>query len=86
VSLSLFSIDHYEVTPARAFYSKRLDSYNEFRDPTCDLRVGQTLCCRAQQLGVANDVFNGVGMSGLVACHPALSQWYGWYGVVSLRH
>jgi hypothetical protein len=25
-----------------------------------------------QRLGVANDVFNGVGMPGLVACHTAL--------------
>jgi hypothetical protein len=23
-------------------------------------QAGQTLCCRAQRLGVANDVFNGV--------------------------
>jgi hypothetical protein len=27
-----------------------------------------------QQLGVANDIFNGVGMPGLVAYHPALGQ------------
>jgi hypothetical protein len=72
--------------PARAFYSSRSGSYNESRGPTGGIGAGQTLCCRTQWLGVANDVFNGVVMSGLVACHPALSQWYGWYGVVSLRH
>jgi hypothetical protein len=69
--------------PARAFYSSRSDSYNEFRGPTGGLGAGQALCCRGQRLGVANDVFNGVGMSGLVAYHPALGQWY---GVVPLRH
>jgi hypothetical protein len=75
--------DPYEVAPARAFYSSRSGSYNESRGPTGELRAGKTLCCRAQQLGVANDIFNGVGMSGLVICHPALGQWY---SVVPLRH
>jgi hypothetical protein len=45
--------------------------------------VDQTLCCRTQRLRVANDVFNGVDMSGLAACQPALDQWY---DVVPLRH
>jgi hypothetical protein len=27
-----------------------------------------------QRLQVANDVFNSMGMFGLVACHPALDQ------------
>jgi hypothetical protein len=39
--------------------------------------------CRAQWLEVANDVFNGVGTSGLVACHPAFGHRY---GVVPLHH
>jgi hypothetical protein len=38
---------------------------------------------RAQWLGVANDVFNDMGTSGFVACHPALDHQY---GVVLLRH
>jgi hypothetical protein len=36
-----------------------------------------------QRLGVANEVFNGVNIPDLVACHPALGQWY---GVVPLHH
>jgi hypothetical protein len=51
--------------------------------PTGGLGVGKTLCCRAQQIEVANDVFNGVDMSDLIACHPALGQWY---DVVPLHH
>jgi hypothetical protein len=72
-----------EVASVRAFYSSRSGNYNESRGPTGELGTGQTLCCRAQQLGVANDVFNGVGMPGLVVCHPALGQWY---DVVPLHH
>jgi hypothetical protein len=72
-----------EVAPVRAFYNSMSGNYNESQGPTGGIGAGQTLCCRAQWLGVANDVFNGVGISGLVTCHPALSQWY---GVVSLRH
>jgi hypothetical protein len=58
--------------PARAFYSSRLDNYNESQCPTSSLGAGQTLCCRAQQLGVANNVFNVVGMPDLVIYHPAV--------------
>jgi hypothetical protein len=65
-----------EVTPVRAFYNLRPGSYNDPRGPTGDIGVGLTLCCRAQRLGVAYDVFNGVGMPGLVTCYPALGQWY----------
>jgi hypothetical protein len=83
VSLSIFFSDPCEVAHAQAFYSPRSSSYNESRGPTDGLGAGQTLCCRAQQLGVANDDFNGVGMLGLVACHPALGQWH---DMVSLRH
>jgi hypothetical protein len=36
--------------------------------PTGGLGAGKNLCCRAQRIGVANDVFNGVGMMGLVTC------------------
>jgi hypothetical protein len=56
----LFPTDHCEVAPARALYSSRLGSYNESRGPTGGLGVGQTLCCRAQRLGVANDVLHDV--------------------------
>jgi hypothetical protein len=42
-----------------------------------------TLHCRPQRLGIANDVFNGVGISGLIACHPAFGHRY---GAVLLRH
>jgi hypothetical protein len=56
----LFPTDHCEVAPAQAFYSSRSDSYNESQGPTGDLGAGQTLCCRAQQLGVANDVLHDV--------------------------
>jgi hypothetical protein len=74
--LSLFFFpDPCEVVPARAFYSSRL---------TGGLGVGQTLCCRTERLGVANDVFNDVGMTSLVACHPALGQWYARGTVASL--
>jgi hypothetical protein len=75
----LFSTDGpliYEVVSARVFYNSRSDTYNESRDPTASLEAGQTLCYRAQRLGVVNSVFNDVGMTGLVACHPALGQWY----------
>jgi hypothetical protein len=83
--LSLFFFpDPCEVVPARAFYITRLGSYNESRGLTGGLGVGQTLCCRAERLGVANDVFNDVGMTGLVACHPALGQWYARGTIASL--
>jgi hypothetical protein len=65
VSLSLFFAS--EVAHVPAFYKSRSSSYNESRDPTGGLGVGQTLCYRAQRLGVANDVFNGVGMPSLVS-------------------
>jgi hypothetical protein len=80
---AFFLTDPYEVAPAWAFYSSMLGSYNDSQGPTGGLGVGQTLCCRAQRLGVANDVFNGVGMPGLIACHTALGQSY---GMVSLHH
>jgi hypothetical protein len=82
VSLSLFS-HPCEVVSARAFYNLRSASYDEPRGPTGGLGAGQTLCCRAQRLGVTNDVFNDVGMSALIACHPTLGQWY---DVMLLRH
>jgi hypothetical protein len=72
-----------EVAPARAFYSSRSDIYNESRGLTGGLGAGQTLCYRAQRIGVANDVFNDIGMSGLVTYHLALDQWY---GMMLLRH
>jgi hypothetical protein len=37
----------------------------------------------AQRLGVANDVFNGVGKPGLVVCHTAFDLQY---GVVPLHY
>jgi hypothetical protein len=84
VSLShFFPTDLCEVVFARVIYSSRSGSYNESRGPTGGLRTGQTLCCRTQRLGVANDVFNGVGMPDLVVCHTTLGQWY---GVVPLHH
>jgi hypothetical protein len=79
--LSLFfsdlSLDPCEVESARAFYNSRPGNYNESRGLIGGLGTGQTLCCSAQQIGVANDVFNDMGMPGLIACHPALDQWYG---------
>jgi hypothetical protein len=45
--------------------------------------VGAPYTVGAQRLGVANDVFNGVGTTGLVACHPAFGHRY---GAVPLRH
>jgi hypothetical protein len=77
------SINLCEVAPAQAFYSSRSGSYNESRGPIGGLGAGQTVCCRSPRQGVANDVFNDVGMPGLVAYHPALGQWY---GVVLLHH
>jgi hypothetical protein len=38
----------------------------------------------AQQLGVANDVFNGIDTLGLVACHPAFDHRYGAYVIALL--
>jgi hypothetical protein len=58
--LSPFFSDPHEVASTRAFYISRLGSYNESQGSTGGLRVGKTLCCRAQRLGVANDVFYGV--------------------------
>jgi hypothetical protein len=84
VSLSLlFPSDPCEVAPARAFYCLRSGNYNESRGPAGDLRTGQILCCWAQWLGVANDVFNDVDISDLIVCHPVLGQWY---DMVPLRH
>jgi hypothetical protein len=71
------------VASTRAFHSSRSGSYIESPVPTGGLEASKTLRYRAQWLGVANDVLNDVGMPGLVACHPALSQWY---GTVPLRH
>jgi hypothetical protein len=48
------------------FYSSRSDSYNETQAPTGGPGTGKTQCSRA------NDVFNGVDTSCLVACHAAL--------------
>jgi hypothetical protein len=75
VSLSLslstdLSIDPCELASTRAFYSSRSDSYNESQGPTYGLVVGQTLCCRAQQLGVPNDILyaaSSVELSYLIA-------------------
>jgi hypothetical protein len=58
--LSLFFSNPCEVAPTRAFYSSRSGSYNESRGSTGGLGAGQTLCCRAQWLGVANDVLYDV--------------------------
>jgi hypothetical protein len=55
------------VAPVRALYRSRLGSYNESQCPAGGLGAGQTLCCRAQWLGVANDVFNSMGMPGLIS-------------------
>jgi hypothetical protein len=55
----LFSVPC-EVASTRDFYSSRSGSYNESRCPTGGLGAGQTLCCRAQRLGIANDVLYGV--------------------------
>jgi hypothetical protein len=76
VSLSLFSwpIDPCEVASTRDFYSLRSDSYNESQGPISDLGAGKTVCCRAQRLGVANDVFNGVS-SVESFCLIALLHW-----------
>jgi hypothetical protein len=46
-----------EVVSTRAFYISRSGSYNESQGPTGGLKTDKTLCCRAQRLGVANDVF-----------------------------
>jgi hypothetical protein len=58
--LSLIFFGPWEVVPARAFYSSRSGSYNGSRGPTGGLGEGQTLCCRTQRLGVANDILYGV--------------------------
>jgi hypothetical protein len=70
VSLTLSSFsDPREVASIRAFYSSRSGSYNEFQGSTAGLGAGKTLYCRAShRSGVANNVFNDVGTSGLVAC------------------
>jgi hypothetical protein len=57
--------------------------YNDLPRPDMWLRGRCTLHCRAHRLGVANDVFNGVGTPGLVACHPAFDHRY---GAVPLHH
>jgi hypothetical protein len=65
-----FSDRPYEVAHARAFYSLRSGSYNESRGPTGGHGAGQTLCCRAQRLGVANNVLynvSSVELSYLIA-------------------
>jgi hypothetical protein len=50
-----------QVASTRAFYSSRSDSYNESQGPTCGLGASKTLCCRAQWLGVTNDVLYDIG-------------------------
>jgi hypothetical protein len=51
--------------------------------PTGGPGVGEPYTVGHQRLGIANDVFNGVGTPGLVACHPTFSHRY---GTVLLRH
>jgi hypothetical protein len=63
-----------EVVPARTFYISRSGSYNESWGPTGGLGAGQTLCCRVQQLGVANDVLYDVS-SVESSCLIALLHW-----------
>jgi hypothetical protein len=58
----------------RAFYSSRLDSYNETQGPTCDLKAGRILCSRTLMARVANNIFNNVDMPDLMAYHATLSQ------------
>jgi hypothetical protein len=69
--------------PPEPFIAQGWVVYNE--PPRLDRwpRGRLTLHYRAQRLGVANDVFNGVGTPGLVACHPAFGHRY---GAVPLRH
>jgi hypothetical protein len=69
--------------PPKPFIAQGRVVYNEPPRPDRWPRGRCTLHYRAQRLGVANDVFNGVVTAGLVACHPAFSHRY---GVVSLHH
>jgi hypothetical protein len=39
----------------------------------------------AQRLGVANDVFNGMGKPGLIACHAAFGFRYGVVNGISAK-
>jgi hypothetical protein len=76
VSLGIF-FDPCEVTFTRVFYSSSSASYNEFQGPTCGLETGKTLWVGRQWPGVANNIFNGVSTSGLVAYFTTLSQQHG---------
>jgi hypothetical protein len=76
VSLGIF-FDPCEVTFTRVFYSSSSASYNEFQGPTCGLETGKTLWVGRQWPGVANNIFNDVSTSGLVACFTTLSQQHG---------
>jgi hypothetical protein len=69
--------------PPESFIAQGRVVYNEPPRPDRWPWGRCTLHCRIQQLGVANDVFNNVGMPGLVAYHPAFGHRY---GVVPLRH
>jgi hypothetical protein len=62
----------------RAFYSSRSGSYNESQGPTGGLRQVKPYAVGHHRLGVANDIFNGVGTLGLVVCLTAHGQQYRW--------
>jgi hypothetical protein len=67
-------VDPYEVTSIWAFYSSRSDSYNESWGLTGGIGAGKTLCCRAQWLGVVNDILHDVS-SVESSCFIALLHW-----------
>jgi hypothetical protein len=73
LSVSFFS-DPYEVMSTRAFYSSSSASYNESQGPIGGLGAGKTLAVGCQWSEVANDVYNSVGTSSLVAGSTALGQ------------
>jgi hypothetical protein len=78
-----FFLTPWKWRPPEPFIAQGRVVYNEPPRPDRWPRGRCNLHCRAQRLGVANDVFNDVGTLGLVACHPAFSHRY---GAVPLRH
>jgi hypothetical protein len=79
VCVALFKAQLNLVSPAvyPTFYSSRPGSHTMTQGPTGGPRVVGSLYSRDYRLEVANDVFNGVGMPGLIvlSCHARSAAW-----------
>jgi hypothetical protein len=80
------STDPCELAPTRAFYSSRSSSYNESRGPIGGPEAVQTLCCRVQWLGVANDTLHNVSSVERHVLSLCCTEHVPYHGAVLLDH